>query len=145
MEQNRTPSSTADSNINTGSRRSCRRTSLSQEEEVLLDIGTGGKRKRNPTESNMSKNKKVNSGECTNAQLMSTLDKLAEKMDELPNKRDLRDVEAELTNKIYQTSMKFEKKIQDNSRQIRAIGDRLEKQENAVTCLLYTSPSPRDS
>ena len=66
---------------------------------------------------------------------MSTLDRLAEKMDQLANKGDLRNVEAELTRAIHQNAMKFDKKVQDNSREIRAIGMRLDKQAKAVSKL----------
>ena len=115
-------------------RRSERTLSGGQEEEVY-STPTGTKRKRNTTDNNMSsKNKKTNS-ECTNAQLMSTLDRLAEKMDSLPNKADLQSVETELTNKLYQSTIKFDKKIQDNCREIRMLGQRIDKQAQAMAKL----------
>ena len=66
---------------------------------------------------------------------MSTLDRLAEKMDSLPKKADLHNVETKLTNKLYQSTVKFEKKIQDNCREIRGISQRLDKQAEAVAKL----------
>ena len=51
----------------------------------------------------------------------------AEKMDQLPNKTDLLNVEAELTNKLHQTAMKFDKKIQDNTREIKGVSQKLER------------------
>ena len=76
----------------------------------------------------MSKNKKPNNGECTNAQLISTLNKLAQKMDQLPNRADLQSVETELTRKLYLTTQNFDRKIQDNAREMRGISQQLEKQ-----------------
>ena len=66
---------------------------------------------------------------------MSTLDKLAQKMDQLPNRNDLKSVEAELTNKLYQSTVKFEKRIQDNTREIKGLSQRLDKQADAVVKL----------
>ena len=66
---------------------------------------------------------------------MSALDMLAEKMDQLPSKEDLRGVEYELTNKLQQTAMKFDKKIQENAREIRSISQRLDKQSETVARL----------
>ena len=106
---------------------------VTQEEEPI-ETTTGTKRKRMPTGGTMSKNKKPNS-ECTNAQLMSTLDKLAEKMNELPNRSDLKGVETELTNRMHLNAQKFERKIQDNTREIRAVNSRLDKQEETVARL----------
>ena len=99
-----------------------------------FEVSTGTKRKRISTGGNMSKNKKQNS-ECTNAQLMATLDKLAEKMNELPNRTDLRNVETELTNKMHLNALKVERKIQDNVREIKNINARLNKQDEVVARL----------
>ena len=66
---------------------------------------------------------------------MTTLDLLAQKMDQLPNKADLNDLETKLTNKLHQNTMRFEKKVQDNSREIRDISHKLEKQTQVVARL----------
>ena len=113
-------------------RRSARKSSLTQGGDICVEITAATKRKRSPTQENMSKNKKPNNngGELnpTNAQLMTILDRLADKMDQLPNKSDLRNVESELVNKMHQNAAKFDKKIQDNAREIRAVNDKLGKQ-----------------
>ena len=76
MEEIKTPTGNKNGD-SSALRRSERKQSNPREEEI--GGSTGIKRKRNSTGPNMaSKNKKANS-ECTNAQLMSTLDKLAEK------------------------------------------------------------------
>ena len=114
----------------TSGRRSTSKSSLSQEEIPTNQTSTSGaKRKKNSPGNTMSKNKKQNNRDMnpTNAQLMSTLDRLAEKMDELPNKNNLRNVEAELTNKMHQNAMKFDKHIQDNSREIKTVSPKLDK------------------
>lgn len=71
-----------------------------------------------------------------NEQLMNTLDKLAAKMDKLPNRADLRSVEAELTNKLHQSTVRFEKKIQDNTREIQDLNLKMNKQDEAVARLV---------
>lgn len=130
MEGTQTPTNKTTEEI---SRISGRRLSSGQEEHV--EVLTDSKRKRNPTETKMSKNKKPKNEDPTNAQLMTTLDRLADKMDELLNKTDLHNVETELTNRLHQTAMKFDKKIQDNAREIRNVNQKLERQMETVARL----------
>ena len=44
-------------------------------------------------------------------------------------------MEAELTNKLHQTAMKFDQKIQDNARDIRNINQKIDKQSEVVSKL----------
>ena len=128
MEGNKTPAGNNHNRNTNATRRSARKNST-QEEEIVLEVTTAVKRRRQSSGDKMSKNKKPNNGDInpTNAQLMSTLDRLADKMDQLPNKADLQNVEAELLNKMQQSAIKFDKRIQDNAREIRAVNNKIDK------------------
>ena len=112
--------------------------------ELLTPIQQATKRKRNSPEPMTSKNKRQNGGDMdpTNAQLMRTLDSLAESINELPNKNDIKQLENQLLDKMYEQQRENNRRTQDNARKIKSIKATLHEQKQS--CLLYTSPSPRD-
>ena len=114
-----------------GTRKSTRKPSIGE------DPTSTSKKRRHSSDDNMSNKNKKNTSDMnpTNAQLMSTLDKLAEKMDELPSKHDLKNVEEKLTSKIHQNAVRLDKKIQDNTRSIGSIHKRLDLQVEAIAKL----------
>ena len=132
MENGSTPG--CNSETGSGLRKSARKNLHTQEERQQETRQSSTKRKRNYTDDNMP-TKKPNNGECTNSQLMATLDKLAQKMDELPNRADLQHVENELTRKMHLNAQRLDKKIHENTREIRDINQRLEQQATAVSKL----------
>ena len=117
-----------------GLRKSSRKSSLTEE---ILQPTTATKRRRQSSGENMASKNKRNTGDMnpTNAQLMSTLDKLAEKMEELPNKNDLRNVETELMNRMHQNAACFDKRIQDNTRDIGNVHKRLDQHVEIISKL----------
>ena len=77
-----------------------------------------------------SKAKKLNDNiDPTNAQLMRTLDALADKMDLLPNCHDLKQLEDKLTGKMHEQNREMARKTQDNTRDIRVLKQTVEQQQ----------------
>ena len=84
----------------------------------------------------------------TNAQLMKTLDALADKMDLLPNRNDLKQLEDKLTCKMHEQNREIARKTQDNTRDIRALKASVEQQQISVqkiTEQLSKQPSNKEN